>query len=330
MPRQPRLDIPDLLQHVIVRGIERRPIFRDDEDRRNFLDRLRNLLAETGTECYAWALIPNHFHLLLRPGPVSLSRFMRRLLTGYAVSFNRRHKRSGHLFQNRYKSIICEDDVYLLELIRYIHLNPLRARLVPNLDALDDFPWCGHAELLGKQSGTEMSCDPVLQLFGTKLKTARRGYRQFVADGLAMGKRPELVGGGLRRSRVMVRGAEGCQDFDERILGSGEFIEGLRNDGFLEPATPSTVSLSVLQKLIEDYYQLPLRGLCQRGRQNRVAEAREVFCFCGVHLLQNSGTEVGRHLGIGPSSVTRSARKGGQTVARDKSLKEWVSRTLKQ
>ncbi len=115
MPRQPRIDSPDLLYHVIVRGIERRKIFCDDDDRRSFLGRLPSLLVETDTECFAWALIPNHFHLLLRPRHIKLSRFMRRLLTGYTVTFNRRHDRSGHLFQNRYKSIVCEEDVYLLE-----------------------------------------------------------------------------------------------------------------------------------------------------------------------------------------------------------------------
>lgn len=103
MPRQSRLDIPGLLQHVIVRGIERTDIFLDDEDRSRFIARFGKLLVETGTDCFAWALIPNHYHLLLRCNRLELSRFTRRLLTGYAVTFNRRHARSGHLFQNRYK-----------------------------------------------------------------------------------------------------------------------------------------------------------------------------------------------------------------------------------
>jgi REP element-mobilizing transposase RayT len=110
-----------------ARGIERRKIFWDDTDRSSFLERLAVILEETQTQCYAWALIPNHFHILLRTGPTPLSKVMRRLMTGYAVTFNRRHRRAGHLFQNRYKSVVCEEDPYLLELIRYIHLNPLRA-----------------------------------------------------------------------------------------------------------------------------------------------------------------------------------------------------------
>jgi len=117
MPRQARIDAPGALHHIICRGIERSRIFTDDIDREDFISRLEAILTETSTVCYAWALIPNHFHLLLRTGATSISTVMRRLLTGYAVTFNHRHNRTGHLFQNRYKSTICQDDLYLLELV---------------------------------------------------------------------------------------------------------------------------------------------------------------------------------------------------------------------
>jgi REP element-mobilizing transposase RayT len=126
MPRSARLDVPCILQHVIVRGIEKRDIFLDDRDREFFANRLSSLLKETEVRCFAWSILSNHFHLLLMPMRSTLASFMRRLLTGYAVYFNRQHSRSGHLFQNRYKSIVCEEEPYLLELVRYIHLNPLR------------------------------------------------------------------------------------------------------------------------------------------------------------------------------------------------------------
>jgi len=135
----------------MARGIERRKLFRDDKDREYFLERLAIILEETQTQCYAWALIPNHFHILLRTGPTPLSKVMRRLMTGYAVTFNLRHRRSGYLFQNRYKSVVCEEDPYLLELIRYIHLNPLRAKLVKDLKELDKYPWTGHSAILGRR-----------------------------------------------------------------------------------------------------------------------------------------------------------------------------------
>jgi putative transposase len=151
MPRQARLDAPGALQHEMARGIERRKIFLDDKDRTSFLERLALILEETQTQCYAWALIPNHFHILLRIGTTPLSTVMRRLMTGYAVTFNIRHRRSGHLFQNRYKSVVCQEDTYLLELTRYIHLNPLRARLVEDLKSLDKYQWAGHSAILGRR-----------------------------------------------------------------------------------------------------------------------------------------------------------------------------------
>src|SRR5512139_4080901 len=126
MPRQPRLDAPGVLQHVIARGIEQRDIFSDRQDYHFFVNRLGSLINDTGMDCYAWVLMPNHFHLLLRTGPIPLPTFMRRLLTAYSVYYNRRYERSGHLFQNRYRSIICEEDPYFTELVRYIHLNPVR------------------------------------------------------------------------------------------------------------------------------------------------------------------------------------------------------------
>ena len=108
-----------------MRGIERKRIFREDEDRKDFVSRVKNLVQETGTRLLAWSLLNTHVHLLLFSGPSGLALFMRRLLSGYSQAFNRRHKRSGHLFQNRYKSILCEEETYLWELVRYIHLNPL-------------------------------------------------------------------------------------------------------------------------------------------------------------------------------------------------------------
>ena len=120
MPRKARIDAPGALHHIIIRGIERKAIFKDDSDRENFLDRFGTLVSESKTACYSWALMTNHVHLLLKTGLSPVATLMRRLLTGYAVSFNRRHRRHGQLFQNRYKSFLCEEDVYLKELVRYI------------------------------------------------------------------------------------------------------------------------------------------------------------------------------------------------------------------
>ena len=139
------------LHHIMIRGIERKRIFKDDVDKKDFLSRLADVFPETRTVCYAWALLPNHIHLLLRTGLAPIASIMRRVLTGYAVTYNHRHQRHGQLFQNRYKSILCQEDPYLLELVRYIHLNPLRAKLVTGLSELDRYPYCGHSVLMGKR-----------------------------------------------------------------------------------------------------------------------------------------------------------------------------------
>ena len=130
MPRQARLDAPGTLHHVIIRGIEKRKIVDDHNDRNIFVERMGQNALDTDTKIFAWSLMTNHAHILLKSGQQGLSTFMRRFLTGYAISYNKRHKRYGHLFQNRYKSIVCDEDVYFMELVRYIHLNPLGAKLV--------------------------------------------------------------------------------------------------------------------------------------------------------------------------------------------------------
>ena len=150
MPRLARLDAPGVLHHIMGRGIERRDIFFSDEDRNDFIARLANPAKEGGWDIYGWALLPNHFHLLVKTRNRPLSACMRKVMTGYAVNFNRRHRRCGHLFQNRYKSIVCQEDAYLKELVRYIHLNLLIAGIVKNLKELRQSPWSGHSVLAGK------------------------------------------------------------------------------------------------------------------------------------------------------------------------------------
>jgi hypothetical protein len=129
-----------------------------------------------------------------------LTTVMRRLLTGYAVFYNRRHRRHGHLFQNRYKSILCQEDKYLKELVRYIHLNPARAKLVGDLDGLDGYPYSGHSVIMGQSEREWQNVEKVLGLFSAKVLSARQQYRAFLKDGITQGHRPDLVGGGLIRS----------------------------------------------------------------------------------------------------------------------------------
>ena len=230
MARQARLDFPGTLHHAICRGIEKRDIVSDDKDRDRFIERMGVLAEKTGTVVYAWALMSNHAHILLRSGPRGISDFMRKLLTGYAIYYNKRHNRHGYLFQNRYKSIVCEEESYLLELVRYIHLNPVRAGIVKTMDELESYPYSGHTGIVGRLTHKWQDGGYVLRLFGEKEGKARKGYKTFIEAGIGQGSRPELIGGGRVRSQggwsqVISRRRRVPEKSDERILGSGDFVE---------------------------------------------------------------------------------------------------------
>lgn len=303
MPRAARIDIPNLLHHVIVRGIEKRDIFTGDDDRRDFVRRFSALLESTATECLAWALLSNHVHLLLRPKEITLSKFMRRLLTGYAVAFNLRHGRCGHLFQNRYKSIVCNEEEYLLELIRYIHLNPLRAGVVATLDELDRYPWCGHSVLLANNEMPGQETTEVLSRFGKSGTVARRRYRAFVQDGLHRGHRDELVG-----TAKPAPGQDRYELRDSRVLGDGEFVEQILRRAEMElPA--ETISLDRIIKAVLTELDVPQAELMSRTRALRVANARGIIC----HLAYSSGhrgVDIAARLNISGAGVTVAAGRG--------------------
>ena len=321
MPRGPRLDAPGVLHHVMARGLDRQLIFRDDHDRDDFVARLAGL-AETGAiGIYAWALLPNHFHLLVRTGKRPLARVMRSLLTGYAGVFNRRHRRSGHLFQNRYKSIVVEEESYLLELVRYLHLNPLRAAAVTSLHDLDRYPYSGHAALVGTREFRWQARQEVLGRFGAKVADARRKYRAFVAEGRMQGRRPELMGGGLIRSaggwaavRELRHGRESYAS-DERILGGTDFVLSVLKE--LEKHEAHRRSrrgrdldtVSLIEQIAKAEGMTPdrIRGA---GHPRDVSRVREGIAYLWVECLGGSGRALARELGLRPESVNRAARRG--------------------
>lgn len=324
MPRTARIDIPGLLQHVMVRGIEKRDIFLDEDDKALFVERLSKLLIATGTDCLAWAVMSNHFHLLLRPHSTKLSVFMRRLLTGYAVVFNRRHHRSGHLFQNRYNSVVCEENSYLLELVRYIHLNPLRVGLAESLDVLDSYKWSGHAVIMGKGTFAGQNADEVLLLFDNREWSARKKYRSFVEDGIRQGKRDELVGGGLRRSRKL-SGSEEYEAHDERILGSGNFVEQLQQEMQRTESVPNTISLEEIMRSIARVYSIEPASIRQGGKRKDLSSARGAFCYIAVIKMGINGALVARMLNVSRAGVSLAARRGEEIYKMNPALHDIVA-----
>lgn len=328
MPRQARLDAPGVLHHVMIRGFERRKIFWNDPDREDFLTRLSEILPRTETACYAWAFMPNHAHFIFRTGNVPLSSVMRRLLTGYAVSLNHRHNRTGPLFHNRYKSVICQEDAYLKELVRYIHLNPLRAGVVQGIDALNEYPYCGHSAMLGAVQRPWQDVEYVLDHFGGTQSAAKTAYLRFVEEGMEQGCREDLTGGGLIRSlggwtevKHLKAQASGPVMSDERILGDSAFVEQL-----LSQADEAFERRYQLKRLgydadrvaarVGELYAMDPRDFLSRGKQKRKVEARALFCFWAARELGMTLRELARQLDMSPPAIGRAVEKG-EILARE-------------
>jgi REP element-mobilizing transposase RayT len=326
MPRKARIDAPGALHHIMVRGIERKSIFSDDKDRNNFVDRLGDIVTDTETFCFGWALMPNHAHLLLRTGKTSISTVMRRLLTGYAVSYNLRHRRHGQLFQNRYKSILCQEDAYLRELVRYIHLNALRGKIVGNLKELDKYPYSGHSALMSKWPRDFQDTDYVLQLFGEKVSAARKRYRAYLAKGIEQGRRPDLVGGGLIRSAggwsevKAMRRSQSRMKGDERILGDGEFVQYVLDaakEQYEERyrLQAQGYNLDGVIKRIASHFGISPGQVCTPGKHPLTVKARSLLCYWAVRELGFTATEVSRRIGISQPSVSISVKRGEKIAA---------------
>jgi len=321
MPRQARLDAPGTLHHVMARGIEGADIFRTDKDRNDFLARLAEQCESEALKVYAWALIPNHIHLLVRTGNRPIFASMRKILTGYVVRFNRRHQRQGHLFQNRYKSIVCEEDPYLLELTRYIHLNPLRAGIVRTLKELERYPWTGHSVIVGIVKREWQDREEILRYFGKRQEVAVKRYIAFIEEGDLQRRRPDLVGGGLLRSVggwsevvSMRRRGKGMAS-DERILGSGGFVERViaeteakeRETLRLRRKVPE---LSALLRVVAEEEGMEEKELRGPRRAREVVRVTRRFCQLAVREYGHTGAAVARFLGVTTSLVNRYAASG--------------------
>jgi REP element-mobilizing transposase RayT len=309
----------------MVRGIERRLIFRGDADRADFLARLAGLAEAGMLVVYAWALLPNHAHLLVRTGSRPLARSMRSLLTGYAGAFNRRHKRVGHLFQTRYKSVVVEEEPYLLELVRYLHLNPLRAKLVPDIRGLERYPWTGHATLCDRVPRPWQATAEILSRFAPDTRRARAAYRAFVGTGTSQGRRQDLQGGGLIRSlggweavQELRRGREAYMA-DERILGTSAFVEGLLREAEAQmkarlKGQRRLLDVTTLIRRVGKSLGLTAEAICGRSRVPPAPAARQLVAYLWVLHLGRPASELARFWGQGRSHVSWAARRGAEVA----------------
>jgi REP element-mobilizing transposase RayT/DNA-binding transcriptional regulator YhcF (GntR family) len=320
MPRQARLDIPGALHHIMVRGINRTDIFEDERDKLKFLDRLGAMVTAGQCSVYAWVLMSNHVHVLFKSGRDGISSVMRKLLTWYAQYYNRRHRRTGHLFENRYKSILCDEDTYLLALVRYIHLNPIRAGLVKTMEVLDRYPWSGHRTIIGRTKHIWMDTEYVLAQFGDTRRKALREYRNFMGEGAGEGYIKELTGGGLIRSQggwsqvLAMRRRGRKEEFDERILGGGVFVENILKeveDRQLRQLKAKRSGKNI-QKIIEEECQrlgISTIELQSGSKRRKVSNARAAIGLRSREELGLSAAEIARSVGVNTSAISRAIER---------------------
>jgi len=235
--------------------------------------------------------------------------------------------RYGHLFQNRFKSILCQEDLYLKELVGYIHLNPLRAGIVVEFKDLAKYPYCGHSAVLGKLKKNFLDVEFVLHQFGDKVSEARKNYREFVRKRIELGNRPELVGGGLLRSsggwgvikamgkaRIHLKG-------DERMLGKSDFVKEIlaeQKEQFEHRYRLEAQGYDI-ERVVEKVaavLKIEVEEIWRPGNQPLRVRARSLTSYWAVRKLGMSGTSVGKLLGLGQPAVSRAVARG-EKIAQD-------------
>ena len=295
------------------RGIEGRPLFRGDDDRRMFLSFLEHNIVKSGYRLYAWALMENHYHLVVRLNEFPLGVFMKDVNGRYARYFRRSMSMRGYLFQDRYKSIVTQDQRYVEELIRYVHLNPLRAGVCANLAALDRYPWCGHAAVMGHLNNSFQNITDILRRFGQSRDRAAAAYRAFVAEGI--GASDELIDTvrGANDQTESIRHA-GCW-----VIGNKDFVDhALKQDRDrrirLARYAREQVGVADIARKVADQFKVPFESMQRRGKGDARSAARKAVAYICNRRYGIPVVEIARYFGISSPSVSEMLR-GGETVA---------------
>lgn len=307
MARAPRIEYPGALYHVITRGNQKQRIFRDDKDRRRYVALLVALKKTYAFRLYAYVLMNNHVHLLMETGEIPLSRIMQRLTGGYTQYFNRRHGLTGHLFQGRYKAILCDKDSYLLELTRYIHLNPVRGKGVQDPA---QYPWSSYRAYLGKgERGEGLEVGEVLSHFGKSDGESRRQYRKFVLDGIGAG-----------HQAAYYQAAEG------RILGDGAFVEVVKaKSGETDRAKLKVKPREFLERVCKALGKKPEEAVGASKDRERV-RLRRLLCYVGRTYTDLQVKTLASLLKVDPTCVSRCVAVVEQQLGKDRGVRSAISR----
>lgn len=293
MARRTRAEVEGGLYHVITRGNNRRQIFNSPADYERFLSLLAAQKTRLPFFLYAYCLMTNHVHLLIERQSDTIGKIMHRVLTGYSQYYNHRYRRVGHLLQGRHKAILCQSDLYLSELVRYIHLNPVRAKMVAKPE---QYKWSGHRAYLGLEPAGLVDVEPVLRHFGAKKKVAREAYRQFVAAGMKFGHQKEFYL--ADEGRIL-----GAEEFvDATIHRLGETKRVLRGGDSL--ITSKEFDAVALLEAVEKICRIPRGDFCGPDKSAAAVTAKELFVLTGLQAGANMKV-LSEITGLSSSAVSR-------------------------
>ncbi len=290
MARKPRLDVPGGFYHVIARGNRRAPIFHDDEDYAAYLDRLERYRRRDAVTLHAYVLMTNHVHLLLETGARPLSGTMQTLQFTYSQYYNRRYDKTGHVFQGRYQAILCDREAYLLELVRYLHLNPARIRMPLSPWT---YRWSSHRAYLGRAAPVNVWTATVLAAFHRQQGPARQAYRRFMLDGLRQGHQARFY-----------------ETMGQQILGDERFLDEVdRRTGAPRASQrpPRRVGFGTLLTAVATLHGVTPRALLAPGRQRAVVPARAMLVWLARAWSGLTTVELGQRLQRDPSMISRLA-----------------------
>lgn len=285
MPRPLRIHVPGAFHHVTLRGNHRQDIFFTAADREIFYDLLEEIIGRFGARLHAYCLMTNHVHLLIQVGDAPLGKSMLRIASRYARTLQRRFQTTGHLFERRYHTVLVDVDTYLLELLRYIHLNPVRAGMV---ECVDDYPWSSHHSYLGSQTQPWVTTDFALRMFHVKRERAIAAYRCFIDER------------GSTASPL-----RDCNPNDARVLGDDRFLARLLNDSW-RPRSRKT-----LNELIDEACQrfsVTVQSLQSPSRQRQITRARAWIAYQAINLRIASLAQVARTFNRNEASLRESVK----------------------
>jgi putative transposase len=304
MARKPRIEYEGAFYHVITRGNQKQKIFKDKEDFLKYLEILSDYKKLYAYFLYAYILMSNHVHILIEIRKTPLSKILQGINQRYTAYFNRRYKTVGHLFQGRYKAILCDRDEYLLSLIKYIHFNPVRAKIVK---FPDEYPWSSHHSYIKKREKTDgVDTEQVLRMFSEDKTKARKLYRAYMGDG------------------IMVKKEDIYSTIDQRILGNEGFADKVIEEYKIEidkTKKRKRYSLSEIAKGIEKAYGITMKQLQGKGKDKAVSVGKKLFSVIAKEYGY-TGREIAKLIKKDPAIVTRHLREKGRfEKERDKVIK---------